>query len=185
MWKRQDQPAGGQPASSNPSNPPMPYEPPHPPTASPISERAPQPEPEPRRNSVAHIGKSVRIKGELTGSEDLYIDGQVEGVVQLKDYYLTVGPSGKVQANVNAKKVMIHGSVRGNICASDSVTIGKTGSLIGDLIVAGVVIEDGAYFKGSIDIQKAADSDKSGGNKKANAPAQAQPQLAAVGGNRP
>ena len=104
---------------------------------------------------IAHIGKSVQVKGELSGSEDLLIDGQVEGTIELLDHHLTVGTSGNVNANVNAKKVIILGSVKGNIRATESVDVRKSGSLMGDLVVAGVSIEDGAYFKGSIDIQKA------------------------------
>src|ERR1051326_4724978 len=107
------------------------------------------------KRAVAHIGKSVLVRGELSGSEDLYIDGQVEGTIELRDHNLTVGPNGRVDANVNAKEVILLGSVKGNIRASERVEIRKSGSLVGDLVSARVTIEDGAYFKGSIDIQKA------------------------------
>ena len=110
----------------------------------------------PSRTS-AHIGKSVVIRGELSGSEDLSIDGQVEGTIELRDHHLTVGPNGRVQANVNAKEVVIQGSVKGNVRAIDRVEIRKSGSLMGDMVAARVVIEDGAFFKGSIDIQKGGD----------------------------
>jgi cytoskeletal protein CcmA (bactofilin family) len=106
------------------------------------------------KTAVASIGKSVIIRGELSGSEDLYIDGQVEGTIELREHHLTVGPNGRVQANVNAKEVVIQGSVKGNVRAIDRVEIRKSGSLTGDLVAARVVIEDGAFFKGSIDIQK-------------------------------
>jgi cytoskeletal protein CcmA (bactofilin family) len=106
------------------------------------------------KSAVAHIGKSVLVKGELSGSEDLYIDGQVEGTIELREHNLTVGPNGRVDANVNAKEVILLGTVKGNIRAAERVEIRKTGSLIGDLVAARVTIEDGAYFKGSIDIQK-------------------------------
>ncbi len=106
------------------------------------------------KNAVAHIGKSVLIKGELSGSEDLYIDGQVEGTIELRDHNLTIGPNGRVQANVNAKEVVILGSLKGNVRAVDRVEIRKAGSLVGDLVAARVVVEDGADIKGSIDIQK-------------------------------
>jgi cytoskeletal protein CcmA (bactofilin family) len=109
------------------------------------------------KTSVASIGKSVIIRGELSGSEDLYIDGQVEGTIELREHHLTVGPNGRVQANVNAKEVVIQGSVKGNVRAIDRVEIRKSGSLTGDLVAARVVIEDGAFFKGSIDIQKGGD----------------------------
>src|ERR1051325_4891220 len=97
--------------------------------------------------AVATIGKSVVIRGELSGSEDLYIDGQVEGTIELREHHLTVGPNGRVQANVNAKEVVIQGSVKGNVRAIDRVEIRKSGSLTGDLVAARVVIEDGAFFK--------------------------------------
>lgn len=106
------------------------------------------------QGTVAHIGKSVLVRGELSGSEDLYIDGQVEGIIELRDHNLSVGPSGRVQANVNARKVMILGALKGNVRAVDQVEIRKSGSVVGDLVAARVIIEDGAYFKGSIDIQK-------------------------------
>ena len=110
------------------------------------------------KGAVAHIGKSVVVRGELSGSEDLYIDGQVEGTIELREHNLTVGPNGRVEANVNAKEVILLGTVKGNIRAAERVEIRKTGSLIGDLIAARVIIEDGAYFKGSIDIQKAGEA---------------------------
>jgi cytoskeletal protein CcmA (bactofilin family) len=109
------------------------------------------------KGTVASIGKSVVIRGELSGSEDLYIDGQVEGTIELREHHLTVGPNGRVQANINAKEVVIQGTVKGNVRAIDRVEIRKSGSLTGDIVAARVVIEDGAFFKGSIDIQKGGD----------------------------
>lgn len=106
---------------------------------------------------VARIGKSVVIRGELSGSEDLYIDGQVEGIIELREHHLTVGPNGRVQANIDANHVVILGSVCGNIRAFDCVEIRKSGSLVGDIVAARIVIEDGAFFKGGIDIQKSGD----------------------------
>ena len=123
------------------------------------------------KGAVAHIGKSVVVRGELSGSEDLYIDGQVEGTIELREHHLTVGPNGRVEANVNAKEVILLGTVKGNIRAIDRVEIRKSGSLVGDLIAARVIIEDGAYFKGSIDIQKAgAAAPKPAEPKRAEAP---------------
>ena len=107
---------------------------------------------------IAHIGKSVTIKGELSGNEDLYIDGQVEGMIEVREHNLTIGPNGRVQANVTAKQVVLHGSLKGNVRAVDRVDIRKTGSLIGDVVAARVMIEDGASIKGSVDIQKLADT---------------------------
>jgi cytoskeletal protein CcmA (bactofilin family) len=106
------------------------------------------------RGGIATIGKSLSMKGQISGTEDLYIDGEVEGTVELKDNNITVGPNGRVNANLHGRDVVVLGRVKGNIRAVDRLEIRKTGSLMGDIITARVVIEDGAYFKGSIDIQK-------------------------------
>lgn len=103
---------------------------------------------------VAHIGKSVVIKGELSGSEDLYLDGEVEGSIELRSHSLTIGPNGRVRANINAKDVVIHGKVDGNVRGNERVELKKSAVLNGDVITQRIVIEDGAFFKGSIDIQK-------------------------------
>ncbi|HZM10983.1 MAG TPA: polymer-forming cytoskeletal protein [Candidatus Limnocylindrales bacterium] len=109
----------------------------------------------PRSVDVATIGKSVIVKGELSGSEDLYVDGEVEGSISLRGQSLTIGPNGRVRANIEARNVIVHGRVDGNIQASDRVELRKSASLSGDISTARVAIEDGAFFKGSIDIQKA------------------------------
>jgi cytoskeletal protein CcmA (bactofilin family) len=106
------------------------------------------------RTDVAHIGKSVVVKGELSGSEDLYVDGEVEGSIELHDHNLTVGPNGRIRANVNAKEVVIHGRVDGNVTGTDRVELRKSAVLAGDIATQRIVIEDGAYFKGGIDIRK-------------------------------
>ncbi len=103
---------------------------------------------------VAHIGKSVIIKGELSGSEDLYLDGEVEGNIDLHNHNLVVGPNGRVRANVFAKDVVIHGKVDGNVTGADKVELKKSALLNGDINTQRIVIEDGAFFKGSIDIRK-------------------------------
>jgi cytoskeletal protein CcmA (bactofilin family) len=103
---------------------------------------------------VATIGKSVVVKGELSGSEDLFVDGQVEGSVALRGQSLTIGPNGRVRANIEARNVIIHGQVDGNVTASDRVELRKSASLTGDIATARIAIDDGAYFKGTIDIQK-------------------------------
>src|ERR1700732_1898921 len=102
----------------------------------------------------ATIGKSLVIKGEVTGSESLYIDGRVEGSVNLPGHRVTVGRNGQVQANINAKEVVVLGKVKGNVTASDRVDIRNEGSLGGDVVCQRISIEDGAWFKGSIDIRK-------------------------------
>lgn len=106
------------------------------------------------RSDVAHIGKSVVVKGELSGSEDLFLDGEIEGKIELRDHNLTVGPNGHVRANINAKEIVIQGKVDGNIFATDRVELRKSAVLVGDITTQRIVIEDGAYFKGGIDIGK-------------------------------
>jgi cytoskeletal protein CcmA (bactofilin family) len=103
----------------------------------------------------ATIGKSLVIKGEVTGSESLYIDGRVEGSINLSGNRVTVGRNGVVAANINAREIVVLGKVRGNLTASDRVDIRSDGSLTGDVVAARISIEDGAYFKGGIDIRKA------------------------------
>jgi cytoskeletal protein CcmA (bactofilin family) len=106
----------------------------------------------PRGNAM--IGKSVVIKGQIYSREDLIVDGEVDGTLELQEHSLTVGPHGKVQAAIKAKEVVIIGTVHGNIEASDKIDIRKDAKLVGDIKTARIVIEDGAYFKGSIDISK-------------------------------
>ena len=108
----------------------------------------------PRSVDIATIGKSVIVKGELSGSEDLYVDGEVEGSITLNGQSLTIGPNGRVRANIEARNLIVHGHVDGNVRASDRVDLRKSASLTGDIWTARVSIEDGAYFKGTIDIQK-------------------------------
>ena len=116
---------------------------------------------------IVNIGKSVVIKGELNGSEDLTIEGHVEGTIQLKDHVLTIGPNGRIKAQVFAKAVIVLGEVTGNVTASDKVDIRDNGSVDGDIISPRVAIAEGAHFRGSVDMQRKA------------APAQAKPAPAA------
>ncbi|MBI3697738.1 MAG: polymer-forming cytoskeletal protein, partial [Acidobacteria bacterium] len=102
------------------------------------------------------IGQTLLFKAQISGDEDLYVDGEFEGSIELRGHNVTVGPNGKVNASVVARNVDVHGSLRGNVQAAQKVEIRSTGSLLGDLTTAGVTIEDGAYFKGSIDIVRAA-----------------------------
>ena len=115
----------------------------------------------------ATIGKSLVVKGELSGSESLYIDGKVEGTINLPGNRVTVGRNGQVAANIIAREIVVLGKVRGNCQASDRVDIRSEGSLTGDVIAARISIEDGAFFKGGIDIRKP------GGDAKVEAPAEA------------
>ena len=104
---------------------------------------------------VARLGASLHVKGEITGNEDLHIDGSVEGLVQLEERKLTVGASAKVTADIVAREVVVYGSVKGNLRAKDRIEIKKDGSVVGDLTTARIMIEDGAYFKGAIEIDRA------------------------------
>jgi cytoskeletal protein CcmA (bactofilin family) len=106
----------------------------------------------------ATIGKSLVVKGEVSGSESLFIDGKVEGAINLPGNRVTVGRNGAVAANITAREVVVLGKVRGNISASDRVDIRSEGSLTGDVAAARISIEDGAYFKGGIDIRKPGDT---------------------------
>jgi cytoskeletal protein CcmA (bactofilin family) len=108
--------------------------------------------------STARLGASLHIKGEISGNEDLHIDGSVEGLVQLEDRKLTVGASAKLTADVVAREVVVYGSVKGNLRARDRIEIKKDGSVVGDLTTARIMIEDGAYFKGSIEIDRTGSS---------------------------
>jgi len=110
----------------------------------------------PKTGEFAHIGKSVVIKGELSGSEDLYVDGKVDGTIQLQGNNLVIGPNGHVRADVNAKGVVVQGKLEGNIRASERAELRKSAVIVGDIATQRIAIEDGAYFKGKVDIQKEA-----------------------------
>src|SRR6201984_1763319 len=154
MWKPTNQP-------TTPSRPGSTPEPERPamttPTISATSEREPAPAPRPISTTTADqatIGKSLVIKGEVTGSESLYIDGRVEGSINLSGNRVTIGRNGVVAANISAREIVVLGKVRGNLTASDRVDIRSDGSLTGDVVAARISIEDGAFFKGGIDIRK-------------------------------
>ena len=111
-------------------------------------------EPESSRGGSASIGKAVKIVGQIFSREDLFVDGDVEGTIELVDHKLTIGPNGKVHAGVKAREVVALGVIQGNVDASERIDIRKDAKLVGDIKTARIVIEDGAYFKGSIDIVK-------------------------------
>ena len=102
----------------------------------------------------ATIGKAVMIKGQIYSREDLVIDGEVEGTVEAHEHRVTVGPNGKVHASIKAREIVVLGAIHGNVEAADKIDIRKDARLVGDIKTARIVIEDGAYFKGSIDITK-------------------------------
>ena len=152
MWKP------NQPGTS----PTSPSDPIRPQTLAPLSPepaaQRPNPTPSGSSSEQATIGKSLTIKGEITGSEMLYIDGHVEGSVNLPGNRVVVGRNGHVAANISAREVVILGKVNGNINATDRVDIRNEGSLTGDVVAQRISIEDGAYFKGGIDIRKPANA---------------------------
>ena len=110
------------------------------------------PDSDPR--NTATIGKAVKVNGQIFTKEDLYVDGDVEGTIESQDNKVTIGPNGRVQAGIRAREVVILGQVQGNVEAADKVDIRKDAKLVGDIISARISIEDGALFKGSIDIRK-------------------------------
>jgi cytoskeletal protein CcmA (bactofilin family) len=112
------------------------------------------------RSGSAALGKNVTVKGQIFAREDLTIDGEVEGTVECQEHRLTIGPNARVQAGLKAREIIIHGSIQGNVDATDKIDIKKEAKLVGDIKTSRIVIEDGAYFKGSIDISKAAASPK-------------------------
>ena len=128
----------------------------------------------------ATIGKSLIVKGELTGSESLYIDGKVEGAINLPGNRVTVGRNGQVAANIVAREVVVLGKVRGNCQASDRVDIRSEGSLTGDVIAARISIEDGAFFKGGIDIRKPGANDAKGDVRSNSTSAAVTPEAVTV-----
>jgi cytoskeletal protein CcmA (bactofilin family) len=111
------------------------------------------PEPE-SRGGTATVGKSVKIIGQIYTKEDLYVDGDVEGTIESLENKVTIGPNGRVQASIKAREVIILGQVQGNVETSDKVDLRKDAKLVGDITTARISIEDGAIFKGSIDIRK-------------------------------
>jgi cytoskeletal protein CcmA (bactofilin family) len=165
MWKRDEavRPTSGQPVA------------PQPPAVA-VPGAAPRPEAtQQMERDIVNIGKSVVIKGELNGSEDLTIEGHVEGTIQLKDHVLTIGPNGRIKAQVFAKSVIVLGEVIGNVTASDKVDIRDNGSVDGDIVAPRVAIAEGAHFRGSVDMQR----------KGPAAAAAGQPQAAATAAPKP
>jgi cytoskeletal protein CcmA (bactofilin family) len=148
MWKRDEavRPASGQPAPAPPVAP-----------AAPVAAATPGPRHETAHTlekDIVNIGKSVVIKGELNGSEDLTIEGHVEGTIQLRDHILTIGPNGRIKAQVFAKSVIVLGEVTGNVTATEKVDIRDNGSVDGDIVSPRVAIAEGAHFRGSVDMQR-------------------------------
>jgi cytoskeletal protein CcmA (bactofilin family) len=173
MWKRDE---AVKPASPQPAAPAAPV--------APIQSAPSTPEPRRIERDMVNIGKSVVIKGELNGSEDLTIEGQVEGKIELKDHVLTIGSNGKIKAQVFAKAVIVLGEVTGNVTASEKVDIRDGGSVDGDIVSPRVAIAEGAHFRGTVDMQRkgaapAAAAAPAKAQEKSPAPPAQQPQPAA------
>ena len=156
MWKRDE---AAKPGSPQPA--PAPASAPVTPAAPHAAAEAARPQPitnvDTHRGGLektVNIGKSVIIKGELNGSEDLTIEGQVEGKIELRQNVLTIGPNGKIKAQVFAKSVIILGEVTGNVTSTEKVDIRDNGSVDGDIAAPRVAIAEGAHFRGSIDMQR-------------------------------
>src|SRR6187397_1884788 len=147
MWKRDESVKPAAPPAATPAVA----------TSAPAPERASAGEPRAQLGrDMVNIGKSVIIKGELSGSEDLTIEWHVEGRIDLKDNVLTIGPNGKIKAEIFAKAVVVLGEVTGNVTASEKVDIRDNGSVDGDIASPRVAIAEGAHFRGSVDMQKSA-----------------------------
>ena len=155
--------------------PPKPFNPPAGGLSSPITQAPPAPSPSPvevkkeaipvssmpmrgmepeSRGGSATIGKAVKVVGQIYSKEDLFVDGDLEGTVEALEHKLTIGPNGTVHAGVKAREVVALGTIQGNVEATDKIEIRKDAKLVGDIKTARIIIEDGAYFKGSIDIVK-------------------------------
>jgi cytoskeletal protein CcmA (bactofilin family) len=149
MWNRSRKdddftpnPVGAPPAPSEPAKEGIPM--------STLPSRSFEPRSENSHNAV--LGKSVIVKGQIISREDLTIDGEVEGTVELHEHRLTIGANGRVKASVKARELVVLGTIHGNVETSDKIDIRKDAKLVGDIKTARIVIEDGAYFKGNIDI---------------------------------
>jgi cytoskeletal protein CcmA (bactofilin family) len=158
MWRRQDEPRASTsspdmmpaPPSTSPS-PRLETPVPTPATAvTPASPATPAP--------AGHLTISHTIRGEITGREDLYVDGEIEGKVHLEDAKIVVGPNGRLTADVEAREILVLGKVKGNLHGRDSVTIGRTGHVIGDVVTRYISVEDGAQVQGSLDVSRTEDA---------------------------
>ena len=184
MWKRDEavKPPTA-PAGSNSAPTPAVGTPPaaEPARTAPIAHSEPQ---RGMEKTTVNIGKSVVIKGELSGSEDLTIEGQVDGKIELRQNVLTIGPNGKIKAQVFAKSVVILGEVTGNVTATEKVDIRDNGSVDGDIAAPRVAIAEGAHFRGSIDMQRTGAKPSEKSESKPAAASAAQTSGAAAGASR-
>lgn len=148
VWKKSDDPSPSRPAEPTPANRPA-----TPPPTSSFSSPAPGAGEAPRRGDRATIGPSIFIKGDLTGDEDLVVEGRVDGKIDLKQNNLTIGTNGKVKADIFGRVVTVEGEVDGNVVAHEQAILRKAGAIRGNITAPRVVLEDGSRFKGSIDME--------------------------------
>jgi cytoskeletal protein CcmA (bactofilin family) len=163
MWNSNKQneypaPAPAQPATTYPAAPAASSFNSSPSTAAPVRSSAPT------AKNAAVLGPGLTVKGQISGDEDLQIEGKVEGSIALKGQRLTVGSSGEIVSDVHAREVIVYGKVRGNLFAEDRVEVKKDGSVVGNITGGRVLIEDGAYLKGQIEIQRNNSGSKSHGH---------------------
>lgn len=141
MWRRQEEP---KPSPSAAETPPSPQ-------PSVVERSSTKPEPRAERTTVT---RSIAIRGEVTGGEDLYIDGEVQGTIRLTENSLTIGPNGRVAAEIEAREIVIEGQVKGNLRGRERVVLRQTGSVAGDIVTARIAIEEGAIFRGTVEIAR-------------------------------
>jgi len=156
MWKREEPARPSSVTTSTEATAPAPA-----PLMSPGSFDQRREERRPMHEEAASIGKSIIINGELSGSEDLTIEGRVEGKIELRNHVLTIGANGRITAQVTAKAIVVFGHVTGNLTATEKVDIRETGSVEGDIVAPRVAIADGSHFRGSIDMQRKESSKES------------------------
>ncbi len=164
MWSKRTQDEPAQTPQRPTLNTPSPVEPQRREVSTTLSStgRGIEPESGVVRSGTAALGKNVTIKGNIYAREDLTIDGEVEGTIECHDHRLTIGPNARVQASLKAREIIIHGSIQGNVESSDKIDIKREAKLVGDIKTSRIVIEDGAYFKGSIDISKSSPAKQGG-----------------------
>jgi len=155
MWRRQEESkaSGSSPEITPPPVPILRADLPAPPA--PVAPPPPQPDPV---AMAGHLTISHTIRGEISGREDLYVDGEIEGKVLLEDAKIVIGPNGRVSADVEAREILVLGKVKGNLHGRDSVTIGRTGHVIGDVVTRYISVEDGAQVQGSLDVTRTEDT---------------------------
>ncbi len=162
MWRKPDEPRASAPASD---------------FVAPASRlpQSPQPLPGEPRSAFGNISEAIRVKGEITGQEDLFIDGEVQGSIRIPEGNVTVGPKGRVTADIEAREITIRGKANGNLQGRERVQIGRTGAATGDVVTRRIVIEEGAIFRGKVEVVRPEEARPSSAAEKATGTAGARP----------